>query len=119
MQGTSNDSMTKSKVYYKKNPVVDKRRGKSVIPPRYANAQDEFDEVEMADSVPQKLVLVPDRWSHTGWKYVTDDPGKNKFFSSPNRVNNYGFGYEKKAHQSRNKSLYGDEYQTSYKNFFA
>ena len=39
----------------------------------------------------ENLVLVPCRWSHTGWKYVQRDPSATKFFTSPNRVNSFGY----------------------------
>ena len=38
----------------------------------------------------EKIKLVPDRWSHTGWKYVGDEPSNHKFFANPNRVNSFG-----------------------------
>lgn len=44
----------------------------------------------------ENLQLVPCRWSHTGWKYVQCDPAKTQFFSSPNRVNSFGFKNGKK-----------------------
>ena len=47
------------------------------------------------DGFADNLKLVPCRWSHTGWKYVQDDPAKTNFFSSPNRVNSFGFNQEK------------------------
>lgn len=36
------------------------------------------------------IKLVPDRWSHTGWKYVGEEPSDKKFFKSPNRINMFG-----------------------------
>tara|TARA_B110000503_G_C6903500_1_gene311724 strand:- start:336 stop:515 length:180 start_codon:yes stop_codon:yes gene_type:complete len=44
----------------------------------------------------ENLQLVPCRWSHTGWKYVQHDPESTMFFSSPNRVNNFGFHQQQK-----------------------
>ena len=38
-----------------------------------------------------ELYLVPNRWSKSGWKYVEQDPIRHKFFSSPNRMNSFGF----------------------------
>ena len=35
--------------------------------------------------------LVPCRWSHTGWKYVEEEPNSSRFFTNPNRVNGSGW----------------------------
>jgi len=43
----------------------------------------------------EKLKLVPSRWSHTGWRYVLDDPQETEYFSSPNRVNTFGWAESK------------------------
>ena len=56
----------------------------------------------------ENLKLVPCRWSHTGWKYVQANPETTNFFSSPNRVNSFGFSAGKKqsqAHRRMNASV--------------
>ena len=35
----------------------------------------------------RNVVLVPDRWSHTGWKCTLRDPSDKTYFNSPNNVN--------------------------------
>ena len=45
----------------------------------------------------EKLVVVPCRWSHTGWKYVTYEPTEKRFFNHPNRINSFGIMPKKPA----------------------
>ena len=78
-----------------------------------------------AAGIPEEnLQLVPCRWSHTGWKYVQADPGATAFFTSPNRVNSFGFSTGKnrqlnKSVQGRDGTFVGEsEFQTSYSRFF-
>ncbi len=74
----------------------------------------------------ENLQLVPCRWSHTGWKYVQSDPAKTQFFSSPNRVNSFGFKQNQARGKRPNHSVSGkenmflneSEFQTSYSRFF-
>lgn len=49
----------------------------------------------------KKLKLVPSRWSHTGWKYVLDDPKSTKFFTNPNRANCHGWKYEEMSFEQK------------------
>ena len=65
----------------------------------------------------EKLICVPDRWSHSGWKYVTAETGNTKFFSHPNRVNSFGFNYNKQMDR-RYRSPQASSFETSYKSFF-
>jgi len=44
----------------------------------------------------EALLLVPCRWSNTGWKYVQTDPKAQKFFTNPNRSNSFGWTDHKK-----------------------
>ena len=65
-------------------------------------------------------MVVPCRWSHTGWKYVVQDPAQEKYFSHPNRVNSLGFGAKQRTGgKTEGGSPYGDDFQTSYHNFYA
>ena len=37
------------------------------------------------------MYLVPCRWEPNGWRYVTQDPGRESYFNNPNRMfNNFG-----------------------------
>ena len=40
------------------------------------------------------MMLVPCRWSKTGFKYVEVDPNKTKFFTAPHRINGQGMNLE-------------------------
>lgn len=69
---------------------------------------------------------MPCRWSHTGWKYVQKDPGYTHFFTSPNRVNSFGFTSAQAKNRKLASSATGrdgvvlneSEFQTSYHRFF-
>ena len=97
-------------------------RGRSMGPGRGA-----FDARAAKNAVgapEENLQLVPCRWSHTGWKYVQADPGATAFFTSPNRVNSFGFSSQKgrklgSSVQGKEAAFVGDsEFQTSYSRFF-
>ena len=81
--------------------------------------------MKTAVGVPEEnLQLVPCRWSHSGWKYVQKDPGNTNFFTSPNRVNSFGFASGKgrgltQSMQAKDGLMVGEsEFQTSYHRFF-
>jgi hypothetical protein len=51
------------------------------------------------------LHLVPCRWSLTGWKYVKVEPGDQKFFNSPHRINGQGIYTGNQSPQTKKKML--------------
>jgi len=54
------------------------------------------------------IKLIPDRWSHTGWKNANTEPSEqiHGFFSSPNRMNSLGYSKNQMAfiREKQNKS---------------
>ena len=50
--------------------------------------------------------MVPDRWSHTGWKNSITEPSSTKFFVSPNKINRgYDENYINKLKQKQRIEL--------------
>lgn len=97
-------------------------RGRSLGPGRSAYGSQAM---KTQVGIPEEnLQLVPCRWSHTGWKYVQKDPGNTNFFTSPNRVNSFGFssgkprGLTQSVAAKDGVTLGESEFQTSYSRFF-
>ena len=67
---------------------VGRYHGKSVM--KGETSRFSANDYDPFDMLTDGVKIVPCRWTNSGWKYVEDEPAKQKFFSNPNRANSFG-----------------------------